>query len=295
MTKAWHLRQDGKAFPVKVHMYCMEDDDLSSEAECAAFIIKSDSKDQGLAQYVLDAWMALLIEQEVSYDADSEAIDNTIKEVVSHLPYHFQYSLSAEELLNIHRQSHNYDDVDTLYEFCDRVRDELTKIQTDIKRSINQQFCRVRYGGQYNSVAGNNEIWFRVSSVDYNWANTIYIFTSSIHRSYRISQITICRDSESDEGFHSDSEYFYKAKDGTLYKHMPIEEYLEEEHEYNPVFESINLNEGVLYTAVKLLKSGMTYSEVMQYMKDNNVEYSKDIWDYLRKRERSRECVSSYK
>lgn len=284
MNKAWHLRQDGKAFPVKVHMYCMGDDDLSSEAEVSAFLISSDSKDKDLAESVLDAWMALLIEEEVSYDADKEEIDRVLSSTLDSLPYKFQYPLPKSKLLEIHRKLNNYSDIDTLYEYTDKVRENLEEIQENIKQSINQQFCRVRFGGQYNTVSGNNEIWFRISSVGYNWANTIYVFTSSIKNSYKISNITICRDSESDRGFDNQEEYFYKAKDGTYYKHLPIDEYLGEEHEHNPIFESINMNEGVISTMKKLLARGYTHMETNQRLIESDI-YVKNRFNYLLKQE----------
>lgn len=291
MNKAWHLRQDGKAFPVKVHIYCMGDEDLSSEAEAAAFIINTNSQDINVAEYTLDAWMALLIEQEVSYDADELAIEEAIKSELGKLPYKFQYPLSVDTLVSIHKKQKNYNDVDTLYEFTDKVRDSIFDVQENIRRSINQQFCRVRYGGQYNSLAGNNEIWFRVSSVGYNWANTIYEYTSSIKRSYNIQSISICRDAESDEGFDSNNEYFYKAKDGTLYQHMPIDEFLREEHEHSMYFESINVGEGIIKTFRDYLARGNSYIDTAKYMKES-FDYDKDLWRYLLKKERT-QCVST--
>lgn len=289
MNKAWHLRQDGKAFPVKVHLYCMGDEDLSSEAEVASFIINTNSQDQDIAEYVLDAWMSLLIEEEVSYDADSEAIDRAIREAVMNTGYKFAYPLSPDKLIDIHHKQDNYSDLDTLYEFTDDVRYGIEKLQDKIKKSLNQQFCRVRYGGQYNSLSGNNGIWFRVSSVAYNWANTIYEFVSNNRRSYRIDNVTICRDSESDGGFDSKEEYFYKAKDGTLYKNLPIDEYLQEEHEHNPVFEA-TIQEGVLCTIRKKLMNGETYNTILKFLEGLDLEYSKDVWEYFKKIERKR-CI----
>ena len=283
MTKAWHLRQDGQSFPVNVHIYCMEDDDLSSEAEASAFIIKTKSEDQDLAEYVLDAWMALLIEEEVNYDAEEEDIDRAIENALSSLPYHFQYSLSNSQLMTIHKKQGNYDNIDTLYDFIDKIRADLPNIQETIKRSFNQQFCRVRYGGQYNSVSWNNEIWYRISSVGYNWVNTIYRFTSDMRRAYNITHISICRDSESD---NSDVEYFYRAKDGTFYKHLPIDEYLQEEHEHNPAFEGVNINRGVLCTLRGLLESGAAYGDSLNYLREQGILPQRSYWNYLLKRER---------
>ena len=294
MDRAWHLRQDGQAFPVKFHLYCMGDDDLMSEAEVAAFLIRTNSKDQGLAKYVIDAWLAMLVEEELDYDdMEDMSMDEMIVHVINHLNYPFQYQLDIAHLLNIHKENGYYSDVESMRSFLEDVREDLEDTQESIKRSIDQQFCRVRYGGQYDSVAGNNELWCRVSSVNYNWANTIYSFVTSIRRSYRITHVTICRDSESDNGFASKKEYFYKAKDGTLYKHMPIEEYLEEEHEHNPVFESVNMNEGVLCTARKLMSRGQTYYSVMKKLKESGVNYHRDLWSYFLRREHSNNCKVS--
>ena len=62
-------------------------------------------------------------------------------------------------------------------DFYDEVEANKEQIWQKQSRSINQQFIRVRLGGQYDTNKGNNEIWFRVGSVGYNWINQIYVFT----------------------------------------------------------------------------------------------------------------------
>lgn len=291
MTVAWMLRQDGAAFPVTHHFYVMDDEDLSSEAEVAAFIIRSQSKDTDIARYVLDAWMSMLIEEMVSYDADEAEIDECILHALSLLPYRFQYPLSDQELLEIHKSAGNYNDVDSLYEFVDSVRDSLSSISDSIKKSLNQQFCRVRFGGQYNSHKGNNTIWFRISSVGFNWANTIYIFTSDNKAKYKIQSITICRDYESDNGdVEGKPEYIYKAKDGTPYYDMPIEEFLAEEHEHTMVFSSSQLNAGVLVTVQNELSRGHTLNEILCSLATSGISYDTRAWNYLVRKER-KNCI----
>lgn len=153
----------------------MNDEDLSSEAEVAAFLISSKSRDTDLAEYVIDAWIALMIENSVNYNDSEIEIESHILEELKKLPYRFLYPLSDEDYINIHKKLDNYSDTGSLYDFIDDVRLKINQISEDIKHSLNQQFCRVRYGGQYNSVSNNNTIWFRISSVGYNWADTIYI------------------------------------------------------------------------------------------------------------------------
>ena len=144
---AWMLRQGGDAFGVMHHLYVMDDEDLSSEAEVAAFIIATESKDQDLAKYILDAWMAILIENIVPYDGEEPEIESAIESALSTLPYSFQYPLSTTELIKIHRECNQYDNVGSLYDFVDDVRYERTSLSKRIKDSLNQQFCRSRYGG----------------------------------------------------------------------------------------------------------------------------------------------------
>lgn len=236
---AWMLRQGGDAFGVMHHFYVMDDEDLSSEAEVAAFLISTRSKDQDLAKYVIDAWVAMLIENEVTYDGEEAEIEDVIKSAVNNLPYTFQYPLSVDEIINIHRENNQYDDVESLYDFVDDVRDERSNLSKRIKDSLNQQFCRSRFGGQYNTSRGNRELWFRISSTGYNWVNDIYIWTADHYKGLGVQTITICRDYESDYGDEEGhSEYFYTARDGSVYRNMPIMEFLAEEHDTRPIFDS---------------------------------------------------------
>lgn len=281
-TTAWMLRQDGIAFPCKVHLYTMADEDLSSEAEVASFLIATKSKDIGVAETILDAWMAMLIEDTVSYDDDAAGIRDCIKQMLGLLPYSFPFPLSDEEYLKIHDRLCNYTNIDEYYEYLDRVRAELPRLQDMIRKSLNQQFCRVRYGGQYDTHNGNNTIWFRISSVGYNWANTIYVFASENRRKWNIEKITICRDYESDHGdVNGKPEYFYKAKDGSVYYDMPIDEFLNEEHEHSLVFSTTELNRGVLATMRQKLAEGSTYQEVVDVLSKSDIEPPFNTWKHI--------------
>ena len=142
MNYAWMIRQDGKEFECTHHFYCMNDDDLSSEAECSAFIIKTKSKDIDLANQVIDAWLALGIEQKVDYNADAHDINEAILNFVNSLPYRFQYPISAREILDVHIKANNYSDVDSLYEYCDEVRENLYSIQEVNQSAVLQSKVR---------------------------------------------------------------------------------------------------------------------------------------------------------
>lgn len=273
-TKAWHLRQDGKAFQVPVHLYV---EDIASAAQAACFLITTESSDIDLSKDVLDRWMAMLIENSVSYDATELDIEQAIRSALSSLPYKFVYNLTVDEYINIHQELGNYSDIDSLYDFVDESKDIESNLVDSMKTSLNQQFCRVRYGGQYNDEVSSSALWFRISSVGYNWANTIYLFTATCYRSLHVDSIFVCRDAESDG---SDSEYFYKAKDGTAYFNMPIHEYLSEEHEHSVVFSvtASLIGQGVYRQIFADLVTGCTYNEALTHVAEKGIDASY-IWD----------------
>ena len=292
MANAWHLRQDGKAFPVQVHLYAMGDGDLSSEAEVAAFLLKTNSADKQLSQYVIDAWLALCLEDKVKYDDTEEDIIDAIRNLPNELPYHFAYPLTGDELVKIHIATNNFNDVDTLYEFIDKILiEEFDDLCLKIRRSINQQFCRVRIGGKLNSVRGSNSLWVRISSVGFNWRDVIYTFVTDIYRSRRISDISICRDPESD---NTEVDYFYKAKDGQQYYHMPIQEYLTEEHESSPIFDATQLDvgRGVYAKLWSMFQQGATYVAATESIKEDDAVPNRDFWSYFIRKER-KQCIEN--
>ncbi len=296
------LRQDGKAWEGDHHIYPSPqqniDEDLSSEAEVAAFLIYTKSKDIPLAEQVIRAWIALIIENKVKFDDTKEDMKEVIETTIQSLPYHLVYSLSINEYWNICDKSNYFESVDTVYEFVDKVRDNISKIRDDIAFSFNQQFCRVRYGGQYRPEKGNMTLWYRISSVGYNWANTIYVFTAeTILPRHKVDSIFIVRDHESDYGEdEGQPEYIYKAKDGTPYFNMPIEEYLKEEHEHSPVFAASKLVKGrnIMSHIYRELINGNTLYHTRNDLRKNNFRYNRSnsyVISHLTRREKNQKCI----
>lgn len=290
VTHAWMLRQDGAAFSVGQHIYVMNTCDFSSEADAASFLLYSKSKDSALAELILDVWMAKLIENKVSYDADDSEIEDLLAYEISHTPYHMTYELSVASLLDIHRKLNNFHSVATLYDFLDNVDSKLSELSDNIKLSLNQQFCRVRYGGMYRGE-GSSVIWFRISSVGYNWANTIYKFTADMYTRYNIAYISICRDYESDFGEdEGNPEYFYRAKDGTVYFNLPISEYFAEDHEHSPVFSARSILSGVLSYIQSNLAVGATFDSISEALHEYRLSLPYDVVSHIRSKEQQR-CI----
>ncbi|MCR5652932.1 MAG: hypothetical protein K6F88_03935 [Ruminococcus sp.] len=293
MVNAWHLRQDGKFFPVQVHLYAMGDGDLSSEAEVASFLLKTDSEDKRLSRRIIDAWIALCLEDKVRYDDTEEDIIETIRNLPNELPYHFAYPLTGDELVEIHTTANNFNDVDTLYEFIDKI---LLKEHDDlclkIRRSINQQFCRIRYGGKLNTVKGSESLWFRISSVGFNWQNVICDFVTDLSSSRPVSDVSVCRDQESD---NTEADYFYKTKDGRQCYHMPIQEYLAKESESSPIIDAnlLDISRGVYATLWLMFQQGVTYFDAIETLRIHGAVPNRDFWSYFIRKERDRYCVES--
>lgn len=260
MNTAFMLRNDGKAIPVRVHLYTMQDDDFSSEAEVASFMLTYAKQDHDIAEYTIDAWMASSIIDRVSYDSTIENIDSLIRDLVTHYMKLFPFPLTMDRYMSIHDKLGNFNDFDTLMDFYDRIQAEKQSIWDNQQHSLNQQFIRSRFGGTYDTSTGNREMWFRIGSIGFNWIDVIYIWTINNKDRYNIQSISVCRDHESDFGFGGSGESkFYKAKDGTVYHGMPIDEFLNAEHESNLVFSSTyNIGIGVIASIRNGLRQGDT-------------------------------------
>lgn len=256
---AWMLRSDGKAFPVEVHLY--SDGDWVSLADIASFIIKTDSQDQDLMRKVIVYWMISLFE-----DHEDEDMSKVIADYLQKYPEDIKYKLTIDEYMKIFNDmNHDMPIRDMLESFHNVNYDE---VESQVLKSLNQQFCRVRFGGQYDTKPGNPTIWFRISSAGFDWYNIIYQFVADYKNKLGIKYITICRDPESD-GLDTRVAPFYKAKDGTLYQDMSINEFMSEEHGSNPVFESVSLSDISIGIGIRrftriALASGYTLNEITQ-------------------------------
>lgn len=104
---------------------------------------------------------------------------------------------------------------------------KLKEVLDILVKESNQEFMRVRYGGVYKTEPGNRDIYFRISSVGFNWYNIIWQFVYDHKAS--IDFVTIVRDLAS-----TNSGEFYQGKSG-IYDRMPVNDFLMETG--NPVIE----------------------------------------------------------
>lgn len=192
---AWMLRRDGKAIQVPVHAYGDEEDSeyvlmnaewLYNNTEnsstktdiillLAIYAVNNDCVDVStFAQYIIkNDYLQISVKfLESIYNELERAIDSAISS-----DYH------NEEYYN-------------------------KKVVDD----LNQEFCRVRAGGLYDSDGSLGDIYFRTSSTRFNWFDVIWQFVYD--RRKNISTVTIVRDKES------------TGEDNVYYNKMPVDEFI---------------------------------------------------------------------
>lgn len=194
---AWMLRRDGKAIQVPVHAYGDEEDpeyilmnaewlynnteNSSTKTDIilllAIYAVNNDCVDVStFAQYVIkNDYLQISVKfLESIYNELERAIDSAISS-----DYH------NEEYYN-------------------------KKVVDD----LNQEFCRVRAGGVYDSDGNLGDLYFRTSSSGFNWFDVIWEFVYKLYKQNKVSTVTIVRDKESTN------------EDKVYYNRMPVEEFI---------------------------------------------------------------------
>lgn len=196
-TYAYMIRRDGKVFNVDFHPYGTE----------------------GI-EYVLD-YLPWLFECTAN-----ESTRRDIAALVRAMMEHTGSSINdLFDGFDVPSQFLTY--VSNYKETTDKTNKELMDA---VEYDLNQEFCRTRLGGRYNSddVAAG-EIVFRISSTNFNWFNVIWDF---VYKNKRIIKlVTIVKDYEStgvDTPYRDGREIFFR---------MPVEDFITLSG--NPIIESL--------------------------------------------------------
>lgn len=196
-TYAYMIRRDGKVFNVDFHPYGTE----------------------GI-EYVLD-YLPWLFE--------CTANESTRRDIAALIQAMMEYTQSSINDL--------FDGVDVPSQLLTYVNNYTTKtdktnkeLMDAVEYDLNQEFCRTRLGGRYNSddVAAG-EIVFRISSNNFNWFNVIWNFVYENRN--KINSVTIVRDYES-----TGEETPYKEGRKVFFR-MPVEDFITLSG--NPIIESL--------------------------------------------------------
>ena len=206
---AWMLRKDGKAIQVPVHAYGDEEDSeyILMNAEwlynnTSSNETKSDIINL-LAVYAVNN-DCIDISTFVNYIIENDYLQIKVK-------FLEKISNNLEKAIDLTISGKNYDE-----EYFNK------KVIND----LNQEFCRVRAGGEYDSDGSLGDLYFRTSSSNFNWFDVIWEFVYNLYKQHKVKTVTIVRDKESTD------------EDKVYYNRMPIEEFITLSG--HPYIESIN-------------------------------------------------------
>lgn len=163
-----------------------------------------------------------------NHTQDEDTRLNIITLVNSVIEYCDYYNLSLEDL-SAFKTSLNYSDTGVVTKFDLEVLFEL------LNQKTNQEFCRFRTSKQYAGAGANKDIYFRISSVNFDWFPLIRDFVNK-NKNW-IKSITIAADAQAGK---EDKIYNHNGK---LIDHMLVKEFILLEG--NPIIENFDLQNGV--------------------------------------------------
>lgn len=174
MNNAWMIRNDGKAIACMQHIYANTDN--IEETLFAAEWLYVNTRHEETRRLVLEtvtAWASSISDEDIVSGA---------QKVIAQRPYRF---LSLE-FVATHEEEIRRCCVNELL---------LPALCKEVAAELNQEFLRTRYGGLYNTTAGCKEIYFRISSIGFEWKDIICRFLTETK--LPLEMIHIVRDEES--------------------------------------------------------------------------------------------------
>lgn len=204
MNNAYMIRSDGKAFPVTVHLYGAADD--IEETLFAA---------EWLYEHTQFASVETLVKKFIAAYAVSldpvikeENLVDDIKPTILYELKNLGYRVLSEDFV----KSLNFNGINL------SSLPSVETLNTMVNRELNQEFLRARFGGMFDSD-GDEVMYFRISSIGFNWFPIIWEFVYNYRNS--ISGVTIVKDPEST----GQNGYYYKIG-GQAVNNMPVEDFL---------------------------------------------------------------------
>ncbi len=97
---------------------------------------------------------------------------------------------------------------------------DISELSKNVEMMLNEEFTRTRYGGMYNTIRGNQDLYFRISTDNFEWIEIFRNFIENFNR--HIETVTVVRDEEST----GDINTFYKTKSGEFINKMPLSEFM---------------------------------------------------------------------
>lgn len=209
MNNAYMIRNDGKLFPVAVHLYG-NPEDIEETLGMTEWLYTATNEASTRAA-IVDLW--------ASYAAYLDP-DVTKTEIAQTLIYHLKhlpYKVASPAFINSlpFESAHVYSD--------------LPAFNRTVCDMLNQEFLRARYGGMYDTSAGDRAMYFRISSTGFDWFPIIWAFVYDNRR--QIDSVTVVKDPEA-----TGVDNRYLVHGGTKIDRVPTEEFINLSG--RPVFDS---------------------------------------------------------
>ncbi len=205
------LRRDGKAFEVQIHPYGNPDD--YEETLWASEWLYSHTANRETKDLII-RFITTWVFDECKFE-EATVVEQLDKEIADR-PYMFLSSNFAHSIAD------QLEDVD--------LNEDVETLNLAVNSALNNEFTRVRAGGEVNSDASLGELYFRISSTGYNWFDIIWQFVYNRQRS--VDTVTIKRDEE------ATGESTYYRHGNKIFDKMPVEEFIMMKG--RPVVESMN-------------------------------------------------------
>jgi len=195
MNTIWMIRNDGKAFPCSQYIYAnalnMEETLLAAEW---LYTNTRHEESRQLAREMVAAWMA---SASVDDAFVSDAPDSLLQKPGCPL---------SQEFVKAHTEEVKAIPTENL---------DLNALCSEIVAELNQEFLRVQHGGVHHMGSSTKEMFFRISSVGFDWYNIMYNFITVAD--LPIEFIVIVRGEES------------TGAESRRYLRLPIETFLAEQ------------------------------------------------------------------
>lgn len=194
---AWMLRKDGKAIQVPVHAYGDEEDPeyILMNAE---WLYNNTSSNETKSD---------IINLLAVYAVNNDCVDvSTFANYVIENDY-LQIKVKFLEKI--------YNNLEKAIDFTISGKNYNEEyFNKKVINDLNQEFCRVRAGGVYDSDGSLGDLYFRTSSSNFNWFDIIWEFVYNLYKQNKVKTVTIVRDKESTN------------EDKVYYNRMPVEEFI---------------------------------------------------------------------
>lgn len=194
---AWMLRKDGKAIQVPVHAYGDEEDSeyilMNSE-----WLYNNTSSNETKSD---------VINLLAAYAVNNDCID--VSTFANYIIEHDYLQIKVKFLEKI------YNNLEKAIDFIISNKNYNEEyFNKKVINDLNQEFCRVRAGGVYDSDGSLGDLYFRTSSSNFNWFDVIWEFVYNLYKQHKVETVTIVRDKES------------TGEDKVYYNRMPVKEFI---------------------------------------------------------------------